>query len=300
LSLIPARYELLAPGTAVDLSEHVRVEGRGAPRRRFYLTDVNVTRASVLLLAWRFWPGVQLVADDELVPPGLAPRDYDRIMAGAMTESQTIAAIVAERAAGYAIPLPPQHVSVAAFSPGSRARSALRERDDLVRVGIVAIHRPADVARALRGVVPGRTVAIAFVRDGKPMVARVATIRMSGTSRLGVALALRTEAPNLPIAVRYSLGNVAGSSGGLMFALEIYASLRDTAPGEAVAGTGTLNADGSVGPIEGVAEKIVAAQRAGCRIFLVPRENATTVASTQGIRTIPVSNFGEAVRALNL
>lgn len=85
-----------------------------------------------------------------------------------------------------------------------------------------------------------------------------------------------------------------------MLALEIYAALRDTAPGAAVAGTGTLAADGSVGPIEGVAQKIVAARRAGCRIFLVPRDDASAAAATTDIRTIPVSNFSEAVRALNL
>jgi PDZ domain-containing protein len=300
LSLVPAPYELLAPGNAVALSEHVRVEGRPPPRRQFFLTDVDVTRASVLLLAWRFWPGVQLVADDKLVPRGLAPRDYDRMMAGAMTESQTIAAIVAERAAGYAVPMPPQHTYIAAFSPESHARGVLREGDDLVRVAGVAIHRPSDVAGALRGLRPGRTVAIAFVRDGDPKVARVATIGIGGSPLLGVAIATRTEVPNLPVPVRYSLGNIAGSSGGLMLALEIYAALRDTAPGAAVAGTGTLAADGSVGPIEGVAQKIVAARRAGCRIFLVPRDDASAAAATTDIRTIPVSNFNEAVRALNL
>jgi PDZ domain-containing protein len=253
-----------------------------------------------LLLAWRFWPGVQLVADDKLVPAGLAPRDYDRMMAGAMTESQTIAAIVAERAAGYAVPTPPQHTYIAGFSPASRARGVLREGDEFIRVAGVAIHRPSDVARALRVRVPGSVVAVAFVRDGDPKVARVATIGIAGMPRLGVAIATRTEEANLPVPVRYSLGNIAGSSGGLMFALEIYAALRDTAPGDAVGGTGTLAADGSVGPIEGVAQKIVAARRAGCRIFLVPRDDASAVAVTPGIRTIAVSNFNDAIRALNL
>jgi PDZ domain-containing protein len=243
---------------------------------------------------------VQLIADDKLVPHGLTPRDYDRMMVGAMTESQTIAAIVAERAAGYAVPTPAQHTYIAAFSPASRARGTLREDDDLIRVAGVAIHRPSDVARALRGVLPGRAIAVAIVRDGEPKLARVATIGIAGMPRLGVAIATRTELPNLPVPVRFSLGNIAGSSGGLMFALEIYAALRDPAPGDAVAGTGTLAADGSVGPIEGVAQKIVAARRAGCRIFLVPREDASAVAATSGIRTIAVSSFSDAVRALKL
>ena len=43
--------------------------------------------------------------------------------------------------------------------------------------------------------------------------------------------------------------------------------------GTDIAGTGTIDADGRVGPIGGIQQKIVAAADAGAKIFLVPPAN---------------------------
>ena len=43
--------------------------------------------------------------------------------------------------------------------------------------------------------------------------------------------------------------------------------------GADIAGTGTIGADGRVGPIGGIQQKIVAAADAGAKIFLVPPAN---------------------------
>ena len=85
-----------------------------------------------------------------------------------------------------------------------------------------------------------------------------------------------------------------------MFALEIYRTLRPgrQAGSERIAGTGTIAYDGSVGPIEGAAQKVVAARNAGAKLFLVPDENYNEVAGTPGIRIIPVKDFAQALKAI--
>jgi PDZ domain-containing protein len=108
------------------------------------------------------------------------------------------------------------------------------------------------------------------------------------------------DMPALPGPVHFSIDDVGGSSGGLMFALAIYAELtsdRWRAPG-AIAGTGTLAWDGRVGPIEGTFQKLLAAKRVGARIFLVPRENYREVAGEPGIAVVPVDSFSQALAAL--
>jgi PDZ domain-containing protein len=63
-----------------------------------------------------------------------------------------------------------------------------------------------------------------------------------------------------------------------VFALSVYDTLTPgalTGP-NVIAGTGTIAADGSVGPIGGIREKIVAATRAGAEVFLVPPDNCDT------------------------
>ncbi|MDD3126072.1 MAG: hypothetical protein PHC32_01090 [Candidatus Izemoplasmatales bacterium] len=66
--------------------------------------------------------------------------------------------------------------------------------------------------------------------------------------------------------------NIGGPSGGLMTALYIYDSLAsgDLTHGMKIAGTGTINYDGSVGYIGGVKQKIATAYFFGADIFFIP------------------------------
>jgi PDZ domain-containing protein len=298
LSLVPTPFYILAPGKAVDLSTRITVEGRPAARRRFYLTDVSVGRASVLLLAARLWPGVRIVRRETLLPAGESARSYDRSMLDAMSESQNDAAIVAERAAGFRVPEPQRRIDVVGFTAASQARPALAAGDEILRAGSVSIGTLGDLGRALAGLRPGGSIRVVYRRGRAVGVANVVTsAEPSGRARLGVLVRSRTLAVALPLDVHYDLGEISGSSGGLMFALEIYALLRPGATATAVAGTGTIDADGRVGPIEGVAQKLIAAQRAGVTTFLVPKANFKD-AELPGMRVIGVATFREALAAI--
>ncbi|MDI1289870.1 MAG: hypothetical protein PSX37_07990 [bacterium] len=71
------------------------------------------------------------------------------------------------------------------------------------------------------------------------------------------------------------------------------------AKGRIIAATGTLNGAARVGGIEGLPFKLIAAERAGADIFLVPRENWDEVKNTQTkVKVIPVDTFQEALDAL--
>jgi PDZ domain-containing protein len=298
LSVVPTPYYAISPGNAVDLTSRVAVEGRSPPRRRFFLTDVAVTRIPALLLAARFLPGIRIVRRDEIVPAGETPRSYDRLLYDAMGNSQNVAAFVAERAAGFAIPEPLEDVIVAALQPGSPATGRLRAGDRLRSVAGTAIGSAADVSRAVDSAPRGRPLAIGIERDGLMRTVAVRPLATAAGPRLGVLVRGRLERPQLPVPVRFSLDGITGSSGGLMFALAIYAQLRAGGAGPAVAGTGTLDRDGRVGPIEGTLQKFIAARRAGAALFLVPRQNYAEIAGQVGPRIVPVSSFSEARRAL--
>lgn len=63
---------------------------------------------------------------------------------------------------------------------------------------------------------------------------------------------------------------IGGPSAGLMFTLEIYNQLveEDLTKGHEIAGTGTINEKGEIGPIGGIQQKVVAASDAGAEVFL--------------------------------
>jgi PDZ domain-containing protein len=105
-----------------------------------------------------------------------------------------------------------------------------------------------------------------------------------------------------PFGVQISSGDVGGPSAGLMWALGLYDLLTpgDLTRGKVIAGTGTIDTQGNVGPIGGIQDKVVAAERAGAQVFLVPRANMADLrgVATGSMRLVPVSTFEQALEVL--
>jgi PDZ domain-containing protein len=96
--------------------------------------------------------------------------------------------------------------------------------------------------------------------------------------------------------------NTGGPSGGMIYALGVIELLtaEDLLKGRIVAGTGTIDVAGKVGPIGGVTEKIIAAKRAGATLFLLPTSNCSEVEKVpDGITVAAVSTLTQAILALN-
>ena len=278
----------------------ISLRGR-APQTHFYLTDVRfATHVTPLELLGAFSPGVRIVRSGDVFPHGITVAEYDNVQREAMSESQVIAAAVAERAAGLRVPVPRSRVMVLYFAPHALAARFLRPLAWIVAVNGRAVASSSQVSAAMRGVKPGSAVRVDALRAGVPHAFGITTSSYRGRTVLGTYLTTIFEQPRLPLAVGYHLPHVAGSSGGLMFALEIYRSLKRAPlpPGTRIAGTGTIAYDGTVGPIEGAPQKIAAARTAGATLFLVPLENYAEIKETRGIRVVPVATFSQALKAV--
>ena len=109
-----------------------------------------------------------------------------------------------------------------------------------------------------------------------------------------------------PSDIEISLAKTGGPSGGLAFAIGIIELLTpgNILKGRVVATTVTIDEKGMVGSIRGVAEKILAAHKAGATLFLVPENNCDDLAPglaniPEGIKIAAVSSLEEAMTALN-
>ncbi|MFJ8024303.1 S16 family serine protease [Streptomyces sp. NPDC096311] len=108
------------------------------------------------------------------------------------------------------------------------------------------------------------------------------------------------------VKVTLKLADVGGPSAGLLFTLGIIDKLDgngsggDLTGGRTVAGTGTIDADGKVGAVGGVALKTQAARRDGATVFLVPKAECSDAKSElpKGLRLVPVTTLKGAVDAL--
>lgn len=101
--------------------------------------------------------------------------------------------------------------------------------------------------------------------------------------------------------VKLRLADVGGPSAGLLFSLGIIDKTgEDLTGGRTIAGTGTINGKGEVGPVGGVPLKTKAAARDGASAFLVPKEECGDARTglPKGLRLIPVTTLDSAVDSL--
>jgi Lon-like protease len=87
-----------------------------------------------------------------------------------------------------------------------------------------------------------------------------------------------------PFNISIEVGAVGGPSAGLALTLGILDILSggDLTGGHSVAATGTIELDGTVGDVGGVAQKTVAVRRAGATVFFVPADQFKDAQSQAG------------------
>ncbi|UNO41793.1 S16 family serine protease [Streptomyces sp. MST-110588] len=108
------------------------------------------------------------------------------------------------------------------------------------------------------------------------------------------------------VRIKLNMADIGGPSAGLLFSLGIIDKLdgdgagHDLTGGRKISGTGTITADGKVGPVGGVPLKVQAAGRDGASVFLVPKQQCSDARATapDGVRLVPVTTLTGALDAL--
>ena len=167
-----------------------------------------------------------------------------------------------------------------------------RQEHILERVATTGGIRVADVVEELG--ISEMTVR----RDGEEKDLQVPTELVDGTPRMGVILA---EGHEFPLDIDIAVGDVGGPSAGLIFSLSVYDELTEGAltGGHAIAGTGTIAEDGTVGSIGGIRQKMVGAEESDAEFFLAPSANCEEVVGYEpdGLEVVAVGTFEEALEA---
>lgn len=291
----------LEPGPAYSAVELIDIEGPRtySSQGKFLLTTVTLYEAS-LARAVKGWTSkdVTVVPRSAFYPPGSTTEDINRETASQMDESQFQAAVAALKVLGFQ--LPPGGALVVQTQKGTPAGDTLFAGDAIIAVNGT---RVADVEQAQRLIGEqglGRIVELGVLRDGKIENFRLRTVEgEEGRAVIGVEVIQNYE---LPFKVEIDAGAIGGPSAGLTFALVIADLLgpEDLTGGLVVADTGTIDSEGRIGPVGGIAQKIAAAEDQGAEVFLVPKSqlaDARATAETSMV-IIGVSTLQEAVDAL--
>ncbi|MCU1537654.1 MAG: hypothetical protein JWP82_2005 [Humibacillus sp.] len=249
-----------------------------------------------LVRAWAD-PTEAIYPVDDLFDPTVSKEQVAEQNAVQMEGSQEEATAVAFRALGKTVPT---HIVVSGFATTSKAKEVLRNGDRLVSVGGTPATSAESVRAAVRKVAPGAVIRVVVQRAGAQLTADLPTVAdSSGRPVIGIGLGIQHD---FPAKVTIDAGAVGGPSAGLMFSLGIYDKLT---PGgltahHDVAGTGTINEAGQVGPIGGIRQKLAGARDGGADFFLAPADNCDEVVGhvPDGLTVVKVATFDEGLAAV--
>ncbi|GAA1056754.1 hypothetical protein GCM10017608_20490 [Agromyces luteolus] len=227
-----------------------------------------------------------------IYPPGISTEDRDAANEAQMVDSQQDAIAAALVELGYDFP---RDVVVQGVGEGTPAEGVIEEGDVIRSVDGAEVNSVDELRTALGEHGTESPAAIGIVRDGEDLEVEATPADNGGNAVLGVGVRMRYE---FPVDVEIQLNDVGGPSAGLMFALGIVDTLTPGAMtgGENVAGTGTIDSDGTVGPIGGIRQKLWGALDAGSPWFLAPESNCEEVVGNvpDGLEVFAVGTLEEA------
>ncbi|KRC58590.1 ATP-dependent serine peptidase containing a PDZ domain protein [Agromyces sp. Root81] len=310
-ALMPSPYVIEQPGPVYDTlgvaenSDEEEVPLIEIPDETTYPTDgeLNLLTVSVVgrpgktpswfevIAAW-FDRTRSVVPVEAIFPPGVSTEDRDAQNQAAMVDSQQDAIAAALVELGYDFP---REVTIAGLLEDSPAVGVLEEGDVIVSLDGTEVHSIRELQTAVREHGSDAPAQIEIIRDGAPLTVEATPVDRDGVSVLGIGVRMNYE---FPVEVELQLDNVGGPSAGMMFALGIVDKLTPGAMtgGQIVAGTGTIDSSGDVGPIGGIRQKLWGAEDAGAAWFLAPEANCDEVTGNvpSGLTVFSVSTLDQA------
>lgn len=247
--------------------------------------ELNMTTVSVYTnmsffqaLNRRIFHGDDLIPIEYIFPSHMTQEETNRSNQLAFTASEANATVAALRHLGR-----PLAVEVGDVLPDTPAHEVLKPHDLIVAVDGKPVDRPSQVRAVVLEHLPGQRIGLSIQRDGQ-------------LHHLAVELDHQPDDPDKPllgvlmssksadgINVGYHLNEIGGPSAGMMFSLAVLDKLtpEDLTGGHRIAGTGTIDEEGKVGPIGGIKHKVEAAKGQQIELFLAPEENCAEALSAK-------------------
>ena len=311
IGLTKTEYYFMSPGPPyqweIDYGNNDNYTFEG----NLYQLTVRRDEANIFVYLWSLInDSYDLYPREVILPDGVTPQELSEISIQNMRTSENVAIAVALKNIGYEIESKGDGVAVVGLLEDSPVKDKLKKGDLINSINNIEIFSATEFISTLRTYSIGETVSIGLLRevDGVKEQLYIETtliehIEYEGEPMVGFLATTVNERFDFPFEIDIKTGNVGGPSAGLMMALNVYNNLipEDITNSMIVAGTGTIEIDGSVGPVGGVKQKIIAAKRAGAELILVPVANFDEAQPFETGETaiVAVDSFVEALSVIS-
>lgn len=297
---LPTPYTIQSPGPTFDTLEQVEIDDEvhdmieidGAQtyptEGRLDLTTISVsgpptstsTLFEVMYHAAQPYPAI--TPAQLLYPPETTGEEVRNQNAEAMADSQSWAVAAALE---YLNITYQQRLFALDFTDDSPAAEFLQRNDEIISVNGTEITGHAQLVNTIQEA-NGQPVDLRVRHNGTDTTYTIPVHQgEDGTYQIGVYLDSEFV---FPIDVEIHLQDVGGPSAGLIFTLALIDRMTEESvtDGRHIAGTGTIDPDGTVGPIGGVQQKVMAAASEGATIFLAPEMNCSEISNVPEDMTV--------------
>ena len=277
--VVKTDYYFMSPGPPYQWD--IEIEGADSYEYDGNLYQLTVRRdeANYFTYVWaKIDRSVDLYSREVILPKGVTPQQLSEISIQNMKTSENVAIAVALDSLDFNIETQGDGVLVVGILEDSPVEGKLLKEDLIKSINNDEIKSTTEFIALLRTYEIGDIVSIGLTRNDKYITIQTKLIEhvdYKYEPMVGFLASTPNQRFVFPINVDIDTGNVGGPSAGLMMALNVYNSLtqEDLTKGIKVAGTGTIEIDGSVGPVGGVKQKVIAAKKAGSSLILVPTAN---------------------------
>lgn len=270
-------YYVSKPGIAKELAPIIQVKDGTESKGTFMLTTVRMGRANIYsYVEAKLFDYVELYPVEAILHEAETQEEYNARQLHMMAGSKLNAIEVAYKKAEYPVDYEYKGVYVVQVVPDMPAEGKLRAGDRISKVDGKEFPSSEKFIDYVGKKKAGDQVELTINREDKTKTVKVTVEPFKDDpKKVGIGISLVDDKEIIvDPKVTVKTDEIGGPSAGLMFSLEIYDQLmeEDFTKGYKIAGTGTIDPKGSVGPIGGIDQKIVAADKAGAEIFFAPNE----------------------------
>ncbi len=318
-SVVPLPYYSLRPGSVYDTIERVEAPGDlvSIPNGEIGFVTVSQT-ANISTWQWldAKLDGTVSIRHEDEVEGDQTADELREANIRRMQVSKDSAVVVALRKLGYDLVVTPIGIEVAQVFACTAADGTLGTGDLIVGLNGADVRDSAQLVEQLGAVSIGDEIELLVERidpnnPTQSMRTDLVGITLGSADAACLPDDVRSEEArpfigigtltivdeDFPIDINVRTGRVSGPSAGLAFTLAIIDVLSEgeLTNGLSIVATGTIDRDGNVGPVGGIHQKTVAAERSGADIFIVPACCDNFVSRASGEPLDLPSNYEEAL-----
>ena len=277
--LFPLPYYIEGPGSTENLKNFVTVNHKKDEESGgFYLTTVGVRQARLLSLATAYFSEFDEIVSKKDLMGDSSNDEYNQMQKYYMDSSQNTAIEQALKLAEVPYKMKFEGVYVLSVDEQSNFKNKLSVGDTVTEIDGKELESKEKFITYVKSQKVGQEVVVSFIENGEKKEAKGKLMKLPTDKKPGIGIVLTDHSEiEASIPVEINAGKIGGPSAGLMFTLETYEllTLKNLRKGKEIAGTGTIESNGDVGPIGGIDKKVVTASKNGAEIFFAPDNEVT-------------------------